>query len=195
MSRHHSSTKGLGRSCRRHRFSQPATVDGGKESTTLEFSASVKATIMKVVEASVSAKYGTTLERTKAKGLTYPIKIPPFTRMNILVGGPMVRTTGDFTVTMANTTWRMPNVQFSTPTAADFGPAITVDPIPLTPRTRRACRRPFWSDTNPTARGPPRPRPRPSRLRRDDRSIRPRRRTRRGFVGRVRLTALCTVSI
>ena len=39
---------------------------------------------MCVVEASVSAKYGTTLERAKAKGLTYPIKIPPFTRMNIL---------------------------------------------------------------------------------------------------------------
>ena len=28
----------------------------------------------------------------------------------------------------------MPNVQFSTPTTADFGPAITVDPIPLTPQ-------------------------------------------------------------
>ena len=28
----------------------------------------------------------------------------------------------------------MPNVQFSTPTTADFGPAITEDPIPLTPQ-------------------------------------------------------------
>jgi hypothetical protein len=83
-----------------------------------------------VVEASVSAKYGTTLERTKAKKLTYPIKIPPFTRMNILVGDPMVRTTGDFTVTMANTTWRIPNVQFSTPAAADFGAAFTLDTFP-----------------------------------------------------------------
>lgn len=126
-------------------YANPTTVDQAftaefghtrTERDDLEVSASVKLTVMDVVEAGVTATYGHSLERTDSRTLTYPIIVPAGTRLTILTGAQMLRTTGDFTVTMGNTTWILHDVAFETPEMTNFGPDIELVPEQLTSAER-----------------------------------------------------------
>jgi hypothetical protein len=114
-------------------YANPTTVDQSftaefthtrTEKDTLEVSASVKATVMSVVEAGVTATYGKAWEQTDTRTLTYPVIVPAGTKVTVLTGAQMLRTTGDFTVTMGNTTWKLRDVSFDTPEMTNFGPDI-----------------------------------------------------------------------
>lgn len=103
------------------------------ERDDLEVSASVKLNVMDVVEAGVTATYGKSWERTDSRVLTYPVIVPAHTRLTVLTGAQMLRTTGDFTVKMGNTTWILHDVAFETPEMTNFGPDIELVPEKLPP--------------------------------------------------------------
>lgn len=103
------------------------------ERDDLEVSASVKLNVMDVVEAGVTATYGKSWEQTDSRTLTYPVIVPAGMRLTVLTGAQMLRTTGDFTVKMGNTTWILHNVAFETPEMTNFGPDIELVPEKLPP--------------------------------------------------------------
>ena len=96
-----------------------STTLGGTDTVTtshsVEISASVTATVLDMVELSVSAAYGYTWERSHDFSQFIDVTIPPLTRAWVEAQEPVIRTTGDFTITAGNTTWKIRGVQFLTP--------------------------------------------------------------------------------
>ncbi len=86
---------------------------GTNESIGLK--ASVKVSVMKVVEAGIESTYssGITTQHTFSEKVT--IKIPPYHVSWVEGNSPVLRTTGDFKVKIGNVTWNLTDVYFDTP--------------------------------------------------------------------------------
>lgn len=97
---------------------QVTTLGGADTVTTshsVEISATATATVLDIVEASITAAYGYTVERTHEFSQFLEVTIPPLHRAWVEAEEPVLRTTGDFTITAGNTTWTLRGVQFLTP--------------------------------------------------------------------------------
>jgi hypothetical protein len=101
---------------------------GATDSVEIEVDASVK--IFKVVEVSVSAKYGHewTTEHTFEQDVT--VHCPAKSKCWITGDDPMWRDTGDYVLTLGNTTWYLRNVYFDSPNPNGQG-AYEVNEQPL----------------------------------------------------------------
>jgi hypothetical protein len=96
---------------------------------TVEVTGTAKATFGKIVELSISAKYG----KTQAAEHTYTEEtdlIPPKTKIWPVVEDPLVTYTGTFTITLGNTTWNLPNLAVTYPNLDGF-PTITWKEAPI----------------------------------------------------------------
>lgn len=102
---------------------EQVTTIGGSDivemSHSVEISASATATVLKVVELTVTATYGHSWAVSHEFSQSVDITIAPMTRAWLEAEEPVLRTTGDFTITAGNTTWTVRGVQFLTP---DPGP-------------------------------------------------------------------------
>ncbi|WP_099249048.1 Ig-like domain-containing protein [Mycobacterium sp. shizuoka-1] len=72
-------------------------------------------TLIKIVNAELSATYTHTWTRTTSYSEKFPIDAKPYTRVTLSVQEPMFRDHGDFTVQMGNTTWKITDVTFDSP--------------------------------------------------------------------------------
>lgn len=87
--------------------------------------------LFKVVDVSISATYGhewTTEHRFIKK---YPYDCEPHNKCWLEEMVPMLRTTGDFTLKLGNTTWNLPGVYFDSPDPNGNG-AVSANAVPLT---------------------------------------------------------------
>jgi len=84
-------------------------------SNNLEINASVTATILDVVEASLSVTYGQTWTQTHEFTDSQSITVRPYHVAWVVGETPIIRTTGDFDVTMGNTTWKLHDATFDAP--------------------------------------------------------------------------------
>jgi hypothetical protein len=105
---------------------EQSTSLGGTDTVTtshsVEISASATATVMKLVELTLSTTYGYSSSVTHEFTQTVDVTVAPKTRAWLEAQEPMIRTTGDFTITAGNTTWTVRGVQFLTPdTTTDAG--------------------------------------------------------------------------
>jgi Ca2+-binding RTX toxin-like protein len=102
---------------------------GSKDS--VEIGVDVGAKIFKVVEVSVSAKYGHewTVEHTFEQDVT--VHCPAHRYCWITGDDPMWRDWGDYVLTLGNTTWHLRNIYFDTPNPGGQG-AYSVNDRPLT---------------------------------------------------------------
>lgn len=95
------------------------TTIGGTDtvqvSHSVEISASATATVLKAVELTVTATYGYSWAVSHEFSQSTTITIAPMTRAWLEAQEPVIRTTGDFTITAGNTTWTIRGVQFLTP--------------------------------------------------------------------------------
>lgn len=90
-------------------------TDAVSTTESIGLKATIKLSIMKVVEAGIEASYssGVTTQHTFSEKVT--IKIPPYHVSWVEGNSPVLRTTGDFTVKMGNVTWNLTDVYFDTP--------------------------------------------------------------------------------
>jgi hypothetical protein len=65
--------------------------------------------------AGISAKYGHTWTTSHTFGQDVDVHCPAEMACAVLAVEPMIRDTGDFTVTLGNTTWHLPGVYFDSP--------------------------------------------------------------------------------
>lgn len=110
-------------------------VVGQKHS--VEVSGSAKGTIMKVVELSSTAKWNKEWNSSTTVTDKTTFQIPPGKKVWAEASFPMTRDTGDFTVSVGNTTWHLRGVYFDHPTSdtADQGEIdwVGADITPDTP--------------------------------------------------------------
>ncbi|MFB1298519.1 Ig-like domain-containing protein [Mycobacterium sp. pW049] len=88
---------------------------GTKE--TIELSATAKASIAKIYEVSMTAKYGQEFTYSYTFKDSTNVTVPPNSTVYVYSAQPIVRQYGTFTVTMPNTTWVLTDVYFDSPTA------------------------------------------------------------------------------
>ncbi len=86
-------------------------VASASATTSLELTASVKVTVMKAVETSISAKAGQSWTSTKTVRDTVEMTIAPKHVGWIIAEMPMYRDTGNFTIKLGNTTWVLAGVK------------------------------------------------------------------------------------
>lgn len=79
--------------------------------TNLELTATVKVTVLKAVETSISAKAGQSWTSTKTVRDTVEMSISPKHFGWIVADMPMYRDTGTFTIKLGNTTWVLKDVK------------------------------------------------------------------------------------
>jgi hypothetical protein len=93
--------------------------------------------LFEVVKVSVTAKYEHewTGEHTFIQEVT--VHCRPLHRCWIMATAPLLRSTGDFTLKLANTTWHLRDVYFDTPDPNGSG-AYKVNEVPLTPSERES---------------------------------------------------------
>ena len=68
-----------------------------------------------IVTAEVKAKYGQSYSNTEAYGGELAVKVKPEYTAWVTHEAPVLRVTGDFTITLGNTTWNLPDVYFDVP--------------------------------------------------------------------------------
>lgn len=82
---------------------------------SVEVGASVKLTIAKIFEASISAKYSTGSKTSETYTDKTTLTVQPGTMTWPVGNFPVITDTGDFTVQMGNTTWNLTGVTFTHP--------------------------------------------------------------------------------
>jgi hypothetical protein len=99
------------------------TTIGGTDtvemSHSVEISASATVKVLEAVELNITATYGFGLSVSHEFTQSTSITIAPMTRAWLEAQEPVIRTTGDFTITAGNTTWTIRGVQFLTPDPDD----------------------------------------------------------------------------
>jgi hypothetical protein len=101
-------------------------TDEVRSSNSVKVGTEVGAKIGELVEAKVSAEYEHSWERTHTFEQKVIVDCPARHRCWITAVQPMYRDTGDFTLTLGNTTWHLPNVYFDSPDPEQQG-AYQVD--------------------------------------------------------------------
>jgi hypothetical protein len=102
---------------------------GSSDSVEIEVDAGVK--IFKVVELSVSAKYGHEWRSEHTFEQDVTVHCPPKTKCWITGDDPMWRDTGDYVLTLGNTTWYLRNIYIDSPNPDGQG-SYEVNEQPLT---------------------------------------------------------------
>jgi hypothetical protein len=87
-------------------------------SSTLGASVTAKATILKIVELSVTASASRTWTSTYTFTDSIAVPIAPGQKAWLETRDPITRVTGDFFVTLGNTTWNLYDVSFDSPDAS-----------------------------------------------------------------------------
>lgn len=100
--------------------SQPAVLSATKGDTvsssdSVEIDGTVGVNILDIVNASVTAKYGHTWGESHTFDTGVSNNVPAGYFGEITAIAPMIRDTGDFTITMGNTTWNLTGVHFDSP--------------------------------------------------------------------------------
>jgi len=99
---------------------------------TVEISANVQASVLEIVEVSLSATYGHGWTQEHQFSTSQTLNLPAYYKGWLDVRDPVIRDTGDFTVTLGNTTWRLHGVSFDSPDPTR--PMIYVkQAVPMTP--------------------------------------------------------------
>ncbi len=94
------------------------------------------------LKTTIEAAYGHTWTTSHEFTQSVTVHCAPHNRCAIFATQPMFRTTGDFTLTMGNTTWRLHDVSFDTPNEHGSG-AYEIDSTPLTAVQRASLPRTF----------------------------------------------------
>jgi hypothetical protein len=84
-------------------------------SNSVEVSAMAGTKLFKVVDASITFTYNHTWTTSHMFGSALTVHCPPDSLCSIFGIAPMVRDTGDFTLTIGNTTWNLNGVYFDSP--------------------------------------------------------------------------------
>jgi hypothetical protein len=88
---------------------------GESDSVGVELSAGIEG----VVIAEVTAKYEHEWTHEHEFSQSFDVKVPPHSKVWFTHQAPTLRDTGDFTVTLGNTTWNLTGVYFDTPDITD----------------------------------------------------------------------------
>ncbi len=83
--------------------------------TTLKLSASAKGTVFGIVEVAVTTEASETWTDTYTFSQAITVTAQPGEKVSIESRDPVNRVTGDFTLTMGNTTWNLTDVNFDSP--------------------------------------------------------------------------------
>lgn len=83
--------------------------------SSVETTGSAKLTIKGILEAGLSHKYGGTWSDTKEETRTQPYEVGAYKNFNMWSRVLMDRVTGDFTVKLGKTTWKLSGVHFDIP--------------------------------------------------------------------------------
>lgn len=78
-----------------------------------------------IVTAEVKAKYGQSYATTESYGGELAVKVKPDYTAWVTHEAPVLQVTGDFTITLGNTTWNLPEVYFDLPIKGE-GDGLTV---------------------------------------------------------------------
>jgi hypothetical protein len=90
-------------------------VDVVEMSTSVEISAAATVSVLDAVELTVTGTYGQSWAVSHEFSQFVDITMAPHSRAWLEAEEPVIRTTGDFTITAGNTTWTIRGVQFLTP--------------------------------------------------------------------------------
>ncbi len=116
--------------------------DTVKETNSVNISIAVKFKLTafgQELENSITASYGHIWETSHAFTQTVTVKCPAYHRCLIFATQPMYRTTGNFTLTMGNTTWHLDDVSFLTPNPDGTGAyQVTSEPVKRTTQATMA---------------------------------------------------------
>jgi hypothetical protein len=93
---------------------------------------SVKGNILGMVETAVNANWTHTWTKTQEFGHVEDLTVRPYYKGWMTVKLPMVRTTGDFTVKMAGTTWNLSGISFDTPSHVGGLGTLSKHAVPMT---------------------------------------------------------------
>jgi len=106
-------------------------------SQSVEISGSAKLTIDKIFEVGMTQKYGSTYTMSKEVTQTHTFTMPAYTYVDFIARTPTEKVTGDFTVILGKTTWKLRGVTFTLPTKSG---TVLYDSAerPLTPTERAA---------------------------------------------------------
>jgi hypothetical protein len=126
-----------------------ATTDTLQESNSLSISASAETDIFETVKVKVTAAYGHVWTTSHTFTQTVDVHCPAHNRCSISATEPMLRDTGDFTLTTGNTTWQLRDVYFDTPDPDGNG-AYIVNSQPLSPNEQATLPATFQSETHAT---------------------------------------------
>ena len=99
---------------------------------SLELSASVSVNILKTVETTLSVTKGWSFTQQHEFARTENLSVRPYWKAWIEAREPVFRDTGDFTVSLGNTTWHLNGVWFDTPDPHGTG-AYVKQTLPMTP--------------------------------------------------------------
>ena len=89
--------------------------DTVSETNSVEVDGTVGVNILDIVNLSVTAKYGHTWTESHTYGTGVSNTVPAGYYGEITAIAPMIRDTGDFTITMGDTTWNLTGVHFDSP--------------------------------------------------------------------------------
>ena len=103
-----------------------AISDAVGSSDSVGTKVSLEAKLGTIVKASIEASYDHEWTTEHTFRQTVDVHCPPHNKCTIMATAPMLRDTGDFTLTMANTTWHLRDVSFDSPDPSGNG-AYEVD--------------------------------------------------------------------
>jgi hypothetical protein len=102
--------------------------------------------LFEIIDVEVEAKYGHEWTQEHEFGQEVEATVPPGKRCWFTATAPIIRYTGDFKVTMANSTWNLTDVYFDGPDttsqAASWGYRLNCESIPPADRRRTPAPRP-----------------------------------------------------
>jgi hypothetical protein len=102
----------------------------------LLLSVSAKGTVFGIVEVAVTAEASETWTNTYTFSQAIEVTAQPGEKVSIESRDPVKRVTGDFVLTMRNTTWNLYDVNFDSPDADRRGEYNAIS-TPITPLARR----------------------------------------------------------
>jgi hypothetical protein len=102
----------------------------------LLLSVSAKGTVFGIVEVAVTAEASETWTNTYTFSQAIEVTAQPGEKVSIESRDPVKRVTGDFTLTMGNTTWNLTDVNFDSPDPDRRGEYNAIS-TPITPLARR----------------------------------------------------------
>jgi hypothetical protein len=127
-----------------------ATTDTLTQSDSVGLTTKVQAALSKIIDISIQASYNHTWTSTHTFEQTVDVDCPAHTRCAIAAAQPMRRDTGDFTISMGNTTWHLPDVYFDTPNPDGNG-SYVVNSTPLSPDEQATLPATFHSEKRASA--------------------------------------------